>query len=121
MRFGYASGFEAGYAKAVEAFERALALTREDLADARQEREKQQARADAAADLLLQHMGLRAITLAGKQDEVERAERSVRTTQALASIPDPTEELPFGHPNGTFKTPREASLFASEDVATAEG
>lgn len=81
-------------------------------------------RADAAADLLLTHLGTRAISLAGKQEEVERVERHVRTTQALTALPDPFEELPYGDPRGLYKSKAEASLFTAdsiEDVATAEG
>lgn len=77
-------------------------------------------RADAAADLLLQHLGTRAISLAGKQEEVVREERHVRAVQTLSALPDTTEDLPIGHPNGIFKTRADASLF-NEDVATSEG
>lgn len=108
---------ECHHVSAIQEYERILAILREEVADLRAERDRQLSRADAAADLLLQHIGSRAISLAGKQEEVARSERHVRAVQTLASIPDPTEDLPLGHPSGRFASASEASLFSGEDVA----
>lgn len=114
----YADGLLEGQTHARQEFERTLAVLREELADMRRERNQQAARADAACDLLLQHLGTRAISLAGKQEEQERADRNLRTVSTLTALPDPTEELPFGDPRGSYQSAREASLFATgEDVA----
>ncbi len=77
-------------------------------------------RADNGADLLLQHLGARAISLAGRQDEAETLERKVRAVSTLSQLGDPTEELPFGDPRGLYKSAKEASL-SGEDVATDNG
>jgi len=121
MRFGYANGYKDGEAAALNHFERVLAILREEMADARRERDYQSSRADSACDLLLQHLGARAISLAGKQEEVDRVDRKIRVVEKLASIPDPTEDLPYGDPRGQFKSAKDAALFGGEDVATAEG
>ncbi len=114
----YADGLLEGQAFARQEFERILAVLREELTDMRRERNQQAGRADAACDLLLQHLGTRAISLAGKREETERTERQLRVVSTLASIPDPTEELPFGDPRGEYADPSGASLFATgEDVA----
>lgn len=107
---------ECHHVSAIQEYERILAILREEISDLRAERDRQLARADAAADLLLQHIGSRAISLAGKQEEVARSERHVRAVQTLSALPDATEDLPLGHPNGRFKNAAEASLFAGEDV-----
>jgi hypothetical protein len=116
----YVKGFKDGQLQALQQFERLLSVLREELSDARRDRDYQMSRADAAADLLLQHLGTRAISLAGKQEEVERTERQVRAVSTLSQIGDPTEELPLGDPRGTYKNAREAGLF-NEDVATVAG
>lgn len=122
MRIGYAKGYQDGELYSVQQFERILAICREEMADLRRDRDAQLQRADAACDLLLQHLGTRAISLAGKHEEVARDERHTRAVQTLASLPDPTEDLPYGDPRGTFANAKAASLFeGGEDVATAEG
>lgn len=129
MKIGYWNGFSKGVEHGVEFaaselrknFERSIALLQEELADLRQERNAQQARADAACDLLLGHLGARAISLAGKQEEVERHERMDRGVRTLTTMIDPTEELPIGDPRGLFKSASEAGLFSDgEDVAGVE-
>lgn len=124
MKVGYWHGYKDGYAEgrlhSLQEFERVLALRDEALSDMQRDRDNQMQRADAAADLLLQHIGARAISLAGKQEEQARAERHIKQTQLLAALPDPTEDLPYGDPRGTFASAKDATLF-QEDVATANG
>lgn len=119
-RKGYVDGFQEGRVQALQEFERVLAVCREEMADLRRDRDLQMQRADAAADLLLQHLGTRAISLAGKQEEVAKQERHARNVGVLSHVVDPTEELPYGHPLSTFKSAKDASLFSGED-AGAEG
>lgn len=121
MKVGYANGYIAGELHAVQDFERVLAVLREELADARRDRDAQSSRADAAVDLLLGHLGTKAISLAGQRVEAERTERQIKMTENLSFITDPTEELPYNHPHASFKNAKEASLFSGEDVTTADG
>lgn len=107
---------ECHHVSAIQEYERILAILREEISDLRRDRDSQLSRADSAADLLLQHLGMRAISLAGKAEEVERTERHARAVQTLSALPDPTEELPLGHPNGMFKSAADAAIFAGEDV-----
>ena len=117
----YGKGYQDGVLFTAEQYERQLAILREELIDCRRDRDAQQARADAACDLLLGHLGARAISLAGKQEEVERHERMDRGVRTLTTMMDPTEELPLGDPRGLFKSASEAGLFADgEDVAGVE-
>lgn len=113
---GYAKGVNDGRLQTIQEYERVLAVLREEVVDLRRERDSQSHRADAAVDLLLGHLGERAISQAGEQREVERQERHIRSVQQLTALPDPTEELPYGHPNGRYATERDARL-DSEDVA----
>jgi len=108
---GYADGVAVSRHKADDEWERTLAVLREEMSEVRRDRDLQMARADAAADLLLQHLGTRAISLAGQQQEVAAFERKVKNVQTITALPDPTEEIPYGHPNGTYKDEKEASLF----------
>lgn len=129
MKWGYNRGYAEGLLQGLDRgrteanadFERLLAVLREEMSDLRRDRDCQLSRADAAADLLLQHLGARAISLAGQQEEAAATERKIRGISTLAQLGDPTEDLPLGDPRGTFKTAKEASLFAGEDIATAEG
>lgn len=112
---GYAKGLADGRAQALQEFERILAVLREEVADLRGIADNQAHRADAACDLLLGHLGARAISLEGEKREIERQDRHVEMVQKLASVPDPTDELPYGHPNGLYSSEKEAML-AFEDV-----
>lgn len=120
MKLGYWKGFtdgeREGYLRGVQEFERVLAVLREELADTRADRGAQSHRADAACDLLLGHLGARAISLAGEQREAERADRHVKAVQTLTMMPDPTDELPMGHPMGIFKSDAEAAAALMEDI-----
>lgn len=113
---GYSRGLQDGRLQAIQECERVFAILREELADIRQEAVRQSHRADAACDLLLGHLGARAISLAGEQHENERADRHVRAVQQLTMLPDPTDDLPIGHPMGSFKSDREAAAALNEDV-----
>lgn len=115
----YERGFKDGQLQAVQQFERVVALLREELSDARRLADTQSARADAAVDLLLGHLGARAISIAGQQVEEKRAERSLETVKTLTSVADVDEDLPYGDPRGRYASIKEAALF--EDVAGAEG
>lgn len=120
MKVGYYNGFKNGYqegrVQALQEFERILAVLREEIVDLRADAAGQSHRADAACDLLLGHLGARAISLAGAQAEVDRAERHVRSVQGLVNMSDPTEDLPIGHPLGQFATDREAAIALTEDI-----
>lgn len=116
----YADGLLEGQALAQAGFERTLCVLREELVDMRRERNQQAQRADASCDLLLQHLGTRAISLDGKREEGQRIEQQLRAVSTLTSMPDPTDDIPYGDPRGEYRTPGEASLFRPaqhEDVA----
>jgi len=117
---GYAKGLQDGRAYALQDFERVLAVLREELGDARADAANQAHRADAAVDLLLGHLGERAISIAGEVRETERSERHIKAVQQLSTMPDPTDELPYGHPLGRFTSEREAALSLGEDVDGVE-
>lgn len=114
MRVGYwkghRDGYEAGRVQALHEFERVLAVLREELADSRAAAADQSHRADGAVDLLLGHLGAKAISLAGQKVEAERAERHIRSVQTITTMPDPTDELPYGHPNSLYKSEKEARV-----------
>lgn len=118
MRFwkGYNDGYQAGRLHTISEYERVLEVLREEVVDLRRERDGQSHRADAACDLLLGHLGARAISLAGEVREVERQERHVKAVQQLSALPDPTGELPYGHPNGLYKDERSARVDVDEDI-----
>lgn len=113
---GYSDGYREGQLHAVQELERVLAILREELVDQRAARDAQSHRADAACDLLLGHLGARAISLEGEKRESERADRHVKAVQTLTMMPDPTDDLPIGHPMGTFKSDAEAARALSEDI-----
>ena len=88
----------------------------------RRDRDLQMQRADTAADLLLAHLGAKAISLVGQQEEAASRARQIAAVQTLSNLPDPTEDLPYNDPRGTYRSARDASLFADgEDVSSAEG
>jgi hypothetical protein len=119
---GYADGIEKGRIQVLQDFERVLAVCREELSDVRRDRDLQMQRADTAADLLLHHLGAKAISLVGQQEEAASRARQLAAVQTLANLPDPTEDLPYSDPRGTYRSARDASLFADgEDVSSAEG
>lgn len=109
---GYADGAAASRDKADVEWERTIACVREELSDVRRDRDLQMARADAAADLLLQHLGTRAISLAGQQQEAAAFERKLTNVKTITQLPDPLEDIPYGDPRGTYKDEKEASLFS---------
>lgn len=106
----YERGFKDGNLAAVQNYERVVGILREELSDARRLADNQAARADAAVDLLLGHLGARAISLAGQQHEAEQVERRVRSVEALTKIPDIDAELPIGDPRGRYQSLAEAKL-----------
>jgi len=119
---GYADGIEKGRVQILQDFERVLAVCREELSDVRRDRDLQMQRADAAADLLLHHLGAKAISLVGQQEEAASRARQLAAVRTLSNLPDPTEDLPYNDPRGTYRSARDASLFADgEDVSSAEG
>lgn len=119
---GYADGYEKGRSHVLQDFERVLAVCREELSDVRRDRDLQMQRADAAADLLLHHLGAKSISLAGQQEEAASRERQLAAVRTLSNLPDPTEDLPYNDPRGTYRSAHEASLFAdAEDVQSLEG
>lgn len=114
---GYAKGMEEGRVQALHEFERLLAVCREEMADLRRTVAEQSHRADSAVDLLLGHLGARAISTAGQQAEAERSERHIRSVEALTSLPDPDAELPYGDPRGRYSSLTEAKI-DFEDATT---
>ena len=106
----YADGILEGRELGIQEAERQLEILRAELQRISQQAENQAARADAATDLLLQHLGLRAISLAGQKMENEKREQQMTAVERLAALPDPTEDLPFGDPRGTFKSKNDASI-----------
>lgn len=119
---GYREGLIEGRVQVLQDFERVLAVCREELSDVRRDRDLQMQRADTAADLLLHHLGAKAISLVGQQEEAASRARQIAAVQTLANLPDPTEDLPYNDPRGTYRSARDASLFADgEDVSSAEG
>lgn len=116
---GYAQGLIDGRLQALSDFERVLAVLREELGDCRSTAATQSLRADAAVDLLLGHLGARAISLEGQKLEVERQDRHVNAVRQLTSLSDPTEEIPYSHPLSRYKSEAEARVDVGEDVAVA--
>lgn len=120
MKVGYTNGYLRGLAdgrtQALQEFERVLAILREELADARTLAHEHAARADAACDLLLGHLGARAISSVGIQREVDAQERQVKTVKGLLAMPDPTEDLPYDHPDARYKSDAEAAAAMFEDT-----
>lgn len=118
MRFwkGYNNGYQEGRLQTIQEYERILALLREECSDLRRERDGQSHRADAACDLLLGHLGARAISLAGEVREVERQDRHISAVKQLTAMPDPTDELPYGHPSGRYKSEADARVDVDEDI-----
>lgn len=99
---GYADGLLEGRELALQDSERHLSILREELKRVLVQRDEQAIRADNAADLLLQHIGLRSISLAGIKQESERRDQHINAVTRLATLPDPTEDLPLNDPRGTF-------------------
>jgi len=114
---GHQDGYEKGRLQTISEYERVLEVLREEVVDLRRERDAQSHRADAAVDLLLGHLGERAISLAGEVREVERQERHIKSVQQLTALPDPTAELPYGDPRGLYPSERAARVDVDEDVA----
>lgn len=106
----YEQGFKDGHLAAVQNYERVVALLREELSDARQLAQAQAHRADSACDLLLGHLGVRAISLAGQQAEAERTEQHIRNVEAITALPDIDQEFPIGDPRGRYQSLAEAKL-----------
>ena len=98
----YADGLLEGRELGMQEMERILCLLREELARVTQARDAQATRADNAADLLLQHIGLRSISLAGIEQDNKRRADHINAVTRLATLPDPTEDLPLDDPRGTF-------------------
>lgn len=84
------------------------------MADLRRDRDAQLARADAAVDLLLGHLGTRAITPEGRAATETHIEHRLQTVERLTRQTDPEVELPYGDPEGRYASPAEASFFADE-------
>lgn len=109
MRIGYLSGYLAGEAAATARFERLNALLTDQLADARFAEKHQRERADRAVDLLVQHMGLPAISESSQAERLVRASANTRSAEPAVPM-DPYEDLPIGHRLGSYASQDEASL-----------
>lgn len=109
MKFGFLKGYLAGETAATSRFERLNTLLTEQLVDARFSEKQQRERADRAVDLLVKHMGLPEISASAQAERLVRASANVH--DAVPSLPlDPYEDLPVGHPFGSYKTGSEAAL-----------
>lgn len=108
-RIGYMRGYIDGQRAASAPLERNNQMLMEQLADLRFEAKAQRERADRAVDLLVERMGLSGISASVV---AERA--AVAATPAPnpnhAFPRDPFDELPLGHPMGSYKTSEEAAL-----------
>ena len=118
MKFGYNRGHVEGFQAAADIYERQLAIVREELATAQFALANQTLRADAAADILLQHLGARAISNAGTQ----REEQSTRSTAHLferMSL-DPTDDQPLGTPGTEYADANAARIEGLDIVREPE-
>lgn len=116
----YADGLLEGRELGLQEAERLLAILREELKLAYKQRDEQAMRADNASDLLLQHIGLRSISMAGIKQDNDRREQQINAVTRLATLPDPTEDLPLDDPRGTFyKNPQAAKIVP--DYSALEG
>lgn len=114
MRFGYWNGYLAGQRAERERYERENQRLTEQLADARRAEEQQRDRADRAIDLLVKQMGMQPISESAAKESLARALANTRPARAALPL-SPFEDLPIGHPDGTYMSPEEAEL-RPEDV-----
>ncbi len=110
MKIGYLKGYLEGQEAVRELYERQLAILREEIIDLKADRNNQAMRADAACDLLLQHLGTRAISRIGVEEEAAAARNASRFSADLSR--DPTDDLPIG---------TKGSLYEREEDAGIEG
>lgn len=117
MRIGFMRGYLEGQREATSRLERTMQLLSEQLADLRFELRAQRERADRAVDLVVRQMGLPEISGSALAERAASANRTMMNTRP--TIPnDPFEDMPIGHPNGSYKTQEEAAL-RPEDVSGA--
>ena len=96
-----------------EDYERVLAILREELADVIARESHQAQRADAACDLLLTHLGARAISRLGQDAEGKRLHTMSKLAGQFAL--DPTDDHPLGTPGTEFGNGHEdASILVRE-------
>lgn len=107
MRFGYAAGHDAGFAAAVEIYERQIAVLREEMSDLRAQLDTANARVEGAVDQLLVRMGARAITPRALENEEKRYERQDARMRELFAQGDPTADRPLGTPGSEFDQPND--------------
>jgi hypothetical protein len=118
-KLGYWNGYSAGMVHGRdlgtsgietvrEHYERALAILREEILNLKEDRNNQAARADAACDLLLQHLGARAISRLGVENECKQVENTRRFVSQVEM--DPTEDLPLGTPGSLYRDANGANI-----------
>lgn len=107
MRFGYANGYDAGFATAKDIYERQLAIVREELSDVRAQLETANARVEGAVDQLLVRMGAKAIAPRTLDNEERRLERQDAKMRELFAQGDPTADRPLGTPGSEFDRPND--------------
>lgn len=119
---GYHPGYIRGRADGADAAERTIALLQEQLADARADARHQSERADAACDLLLRHLGARAISAAGRESEVAEVRAVSRVAKAMNE--DPLEDRPVGPGTAYQSAEDEGYILArepNEEAIAADG
>lgn len=94
----------------VAAYERAIAILHEQLADCRKERDAAIAREQDAHAQLMQIMTAQQFSPVIQPALKPPYETSVRNMRRGAEESDPFREVPFGDPMASFKSPEEADL-----------
>lgn len=119
---GYSAGMLHGWDNRGNELERTVALLQEQLADARADARHQSERADAACDLLLRHLGARAISAAGRESEVAEVRAVSRVAKAMNE--DPLEDRPVGPGTAYQSAEDEGYILArepNEEAIAADG
>jgi hypothetical protein len=109
LRIGYWNGYLAGQQAEHARYERENQRLVEQLADARLDAREQRQRADRAVDLLVQRLGLPAISESAAREHAQLALRT-RQPDAPTTPLDPYEELPLGHEHGSYESFEAAAL-----------
>lgn len=102
----------------VAAYERAIAILHEQLADTRKERDRALAREAEAMERLVTiataHTFAPTVPRAPEQSPVRNVRRGAEES-------DPFREVPFGDPMAMFKSPEDAALVDSDGLLRALG
>lgn len=105
MKIGYTKGFDDGFQRAADIFERQLALVREQLSTSEANAREARAQADAAVDQLLMRLGMREISTASREFSEKQIEKTA--TAMAAMYDDPTADRPLGTAGSEFDQPND--------------